>query len=339
MAFTDDKLIRATRVSLAIVISFVYTSYVGVSDPMWVFMSAPMALFDSATLGGSINKAKARFLGTFFSAIFCLIVIEGFANNLVINLIALVIGVFLASYWFMGDPKLEPVGGLITWTLPVLLFNDNDLRSSFLRLFNIATGLFIAFIISRYFFPSYARNGILNCIKNPLSELKKQLVAILDPNVTHEKVVESYLQYEQKIASNTAVYTKLLGEVRTEIPKDVEYINLIVTCYLHLQRTARLMNLMTFHIDALQNINNEYAKLVRSNIDNLQVIIDAIGDTQKNYSIPSQWQNMNDEEFAVDYQQYNVLSGYELNLIIQKEIHFISCNLKKVFEIRRQLKY
>jgi hypothetical protein len=333
MELTNEKVIRAIRVALAILISYLYTAYVGVSDPMWVFMSAAMVLFDTDTVGGSLSKGKARLYGTFLAASFSLIFIFGFNNNFLLNVVGLTLGVFLAVYWFLGT-KNEPVGGLICWTLPVLLFNSSDLRSAFLRTFNIGVGIMIALLLLKFFYPTYAKNKILEPLYKTLKDLESFMIAMTNLGMSNQEINKMYLQHESQIAGNTSKYMKLLGEIRIEYPKFPEYPDTIATTYLHMQRIFRLMNIMVFHLDPKSNQQPEYLDLINANIAKIEIALLAIQTNQSSYYIPEEWQSIP----AIPDTVYNVrknLSELEVNLIIQDELTFIAANLKKIFELRK----
>jgi uncharacterized membrane protein YccC len=161
------------------IISFVYVAYIGMSDGIWVIMTCAIILFDNPTLGGTINKSHLRFWGTFFAAAFSLIFIVGFANNVIINLLGVVIGTFLAAYWYM-DTAQGYIGGLISWTLPIILLNNNDIKSAFLRLMNIIIGIIVSYIMLRYFYPEYARDNMLKSMHKTLVELPPYVTVVGD---------------------------------------------------------------------------------------------------------------------------------------------------------------
>ena len=93
---SSEQLTRATRMSLAMLIGFAYVAYSGVSNGFWVYITISLLLFDSSTIGGTMAKGSSRVLGTFIASLYALVFIIGFANNFIINLIAIVVGIFLS---------------------------------------------------------------------------------------------------------------------------------------------------------------------------------------------------------------------------------------------------
>ncbi len=342
MQFTTEKRIRATRLCLAMLISFMYTSYVGVSEGIWVVMTCPIVLFDNATLGGTLNKSHLRFWGTFFSAAFGMIFIVGFANNVIINVIAIGLGVFLATYWYM-DGKQGYAGGLITWTLPILLLNNNNLKSAFLRLLNISLGIIISYFLLRFFYPEYARNRMLSSMQKTIEELETMLIAITDTKLSDAAIQAMYLQHETKILANINGFIRWQNEAELETKAHPEYVESGSRAYLHVRRLYRLLSVIIFHFDCSKiRTNNDVMDKFNLITQQMDLIIQALHNNRHDYYLPEQWlQNTSKDLESEDmsYIHHQALSALSISNIIHEEIRAIMANLVIFFQSRKANNY
>ena len=344
MKFTQSQFTRAARLSVAMIISFVYVAYIGMSDGVWVVMTCAIILFDNPTLGGTINKSHLRFWGTFFAAGFSLIFIIGFANNVIINLCGIVIGTFLAAYWYM-DSAQGYIGGLISWTLPIILLNNNDIKSAFLRLMNIIIGIIISYIMLRFFYPEYARDNMLKSIHKTLIELKILLLSISDPQLNSEQIQALYLNHEAKILSEINSFNRWQTEARWETKKAPEYIDAAVLAYLHIRRLYRLLSVVIFYFncDEIRHDAKIHPQLTQVR-QQLEEMIDALEQNQKCYYVPEIFNQNNKDTTSElsnhnEYQHYQNLSIQTITDIIQIEIDVIATNLIKLFNSRQTHNY
>lgn len=342
MNFTQSQFTRAARLSLAMIISFVYVAYIGMSDGIWVVMTCAIILFDNPTLGGTINKSHLRFWGTFFAAGFSLIFIVGFANNVIINLCGIVIGTFLAAYWYM-DTAQGYIGGLISWTLPIILLNNNDIKSAFLRLMNIIIGIIISYIMLRFFYPEYARDKLLKSIQNTMIELKVLLLSISDPQLNIEQTQALYLNHEEKILTEINSFNRWQAEARWETKKAPEYVDTAALAYLHIRRLYRLLSVVIFYFNCDEircdtTIQPRFTQIKYQ----LEEIIDALSQNLKRYYLPETFNQKNitsETPNQNEYKHYQNLSIQTITDIIQIEINVITINLIKLFKSRQTHNY
>ncbi|HRG61993.1 MAG TPA: FUSC family protein [Burkholderiales bacterium] len=344
MNFTQSQFTRAARLSLAMIISFVYVAYIGMSDGIWVIMTCAIILFDNPTLGGTINKSHLRFWGTFFAAAFSLIFIVGFANNVIINLLGVVIGTFLAAYWYM-DTAQGYIGGLISWTLPIILLNNNDIKSAFLRLMNIIIGIIVSYIMLRYFYPEYARDNMLKSMHKTLVELKILLLSISDPELGSEQIQVLYLNHEAKILTEINSFNRWQTEAKWETKRAQEYVDAAALAYLHIRRLYRLLSVVIFYFNCDEIRHNSKIQPRFTQIKcQLEGMIDALIQNQKQYYLPEIF-NQNNKNITSEllnhdeYQHYQNLSIQTITDIIQIEINVITTNLIKLFKSRQTHNY
>lgn len=319
--FPKDKIIRATRISIAMMIGFAYVAYSGVSNGFWVYITISLVLFDSATIGGNMAKGSSRVFGTFISAVFALLIIIGFANNFIINLIAIICGILLSVYLFM-DTK-QTYGGLITWTLPVLLINNNDIRSSFLRLFNIIIGALIAYGMHRLFFPARAHNKMIIAMKNTIIEIRKLIEIIINPAQNKEMISQQLNNSGKTILEEINKFSRWQEEAKIEKYYNSIQIDHAVKAYSYMRHLYRLLNVTLQYLD-YDSIRNTTQDIQQFNEIYKQVsyIMALLENKSRNILDIDSFCNTD-----VHYHHYTKISLQEIHKPIKDELDGILANL------------
>ncbi len=342
MSFDKSKITRASRLSIAMLISFCYVTYVGVSSGVWVIMTCAIVLFDNPTYGGTLTKSHLRFMGTFFAALMSLIFIVGFANNVIINLIGIVVGVFIAAYLYM-DSKQNYLGGLISWTMPIILINNNNIKSAFLRLLNISIGIFIAWIMLRFFYPEYARDKMLRTTQKTIRELRIMLATLSDNSLSALQIQQVFLEREPIILAEMARFNRWIEEAKPETAKSPEYVGAATKAYWHARRLYRLFSVLIYHFDCSHIASNP--KLQRY-INQSLVQFDGITETiEKNMTQFIQPQDLvihtsilqqQELEYDLHHERLSTTTIFEL---IQEEGNHMVADLIIVFQSRKANNY
>jgi uncharacterized membrane protein YccC len=247
MGFDSQKILRASRLSLVIIITFLTTWYFQIPEGEWALITACIVLFEYTTVGGVLTKSYLRFLATFSSAIYSIIVIYFFDNNVYVNMIAAVGGLFVYTYYFM-DGKQSYVGILGSVTLTIMLFNYSNIDAAILRPFNIAIGIAIAVIVLRFFYPEYARNRVLVTHADFIEHLIQIVNNFLDAEQSLEKVKADYLMYENKLIADISTFNRYVDESKIETKKTPEFVLKNIRAFGHLKRIYRLLSVLIYHI-------------------------------------------------------------------------------------------
>jgi hypothetical protein len=326
--FSADKIIRATRMSLALLIGFAYVAYSGVSDGFWVYITISLVLFDSATIGGTMAKGSSRTLGTLIASIYALVFIIGFANNFVINIIAIIIGIFLSVYLFM-DSKYT-YGGLLTWTLPVLLINNNDIKSSFLRLFNIMIGALIAYIMHRRFYPVKAHNKLLGVIKNTLSEINKLLEILITSARTAQINAVQVTSSGNTILAEIGKFTKFYEEACLEKFLSIQQLDAAKNAYVYIRHLYRLLNvtLICLKRGSFKHDTLEIEKL-STIVGQINLIISLLDGDLNNVVWPDSLQVT---EVSAKYKKHKTIKLQSIDKPLNEDIAGITFNLAKLYQ-------
>ncbi|MCW8396095.1 FUSC family protein [Legionella sp. PATHC039] len=100
------------RLSLTCIFLFLITWYYQAPESAWTLVTIWFVMYEYSTVGVVLTKSFLRFAGTALSAIYGMIVVHFFANSPLINIMALVPGLFLYTYFSWGEIKriLVPLG-------------------------------------------------------------------------------------------------------------------------------------------------------------------------------------------------------------------------------------
>lgn len=264
-------LIRALRISLAMLISFVYLWIVNVSDGVWVFMTCVVVLFDNSTVGGAFIKGYHRMIGTITAAGLSILVVVAFANNTIVNLIAVILSVFIAAYYFM-DTKKAYIGVMIAFTPAIMLLNNNNLAIIFIRPLNIIAGITIAYSVQRFFYPEYAKNLVLNPFIDLIIKAKILLKSSVDGNEDKESQ-NAREKMEINVIANINKAIRLIDEAECELSNVKDY---GIACHgliIHLRRTFKYIAVFTNQIEDQVII---LTKELRVAVEQLIIVFDAL---------------------------------------------------------------
>lgn len=266
-------LIRALRISLAMLISFIYLRIVNVSDGVWVFMTCVVVLFDNSTVGGALIKGYYRMIGTITAAGLSILVVVTFANSTIANLIAVILSVFVAGYYFM-DTKKAYIGVMIAFTPAIMLLNDHNLAIIFIRPLNIIVGIIIAYLVQHLFYPEYAKNLVLNSFLELIAKAKMLLnSAIINIKDDNEESRINHENIEIEVISNINKALRLIDEANGELPKVQEYGIICNALIIHLRRAFKYIAVFTHQVeDSVIPKTKELHFVIKKLIDVLDIL-------------------------------------------------------------------
>ena len=339
--FTPEKLVRATRLSLAMLISLAYVLYVDLSEGIAVTMTCAIILYDNPTVGGTINKNNLRFLGTLLGFLISMIFIVGFANSLVLNLAGMIIGVFLAAYWFI-DNKYSYIGIMLCATLPMLLINNGDIKGAFLRVLCIGLGVFISYILICFFYPDYARDRILIALKGCITQLDVILQEVFEQKLNQIEIEALYIEQDALIVKEFTKIVRWNTEAQNEIKNCPEYLASAMQVYANIRHIFHLVSVIIFHLDYSENndyIQSKLSAILHKN----QLIIDSLGKNLNSFYMPEEFGNyqilLSSQEVNHDEFKYTDLTIKSIVTIINDELDMILRELACLYNIRKQNNY
>jgi hypothetical protein len=241
------------------------------------------------------------------------------------------------------DTKQAYVGGLISWTLPIMLLNNNDIKSAFLRLMNIVIGIAIAWAMLRFFYPEYARDKLLHSTKNTLKELQLLLKILCDNKLTALQIQNKFLEQEQLILAEMGRFPRWLEEAKPETKSSPEYITAAAKAYWHVRRLYRLLSVLIYHFDCSDIVKNERLKdKINLSIVQIESIIKTIDHNLHHYYVPHNLIIKNtalEQKKIQQDRQYNQLSIDTILDIIHQESNNMVGDLFIVFQSRKANNY
>lgn len=256
MKLEKGKTIRAARLSIALFISFFITWYFEIPEGMWMLITCCFVVFEFTTFGGVSKKSWLRFLATFSSAIYSIFIIYLFNNNAIVNLVALMVGVFIYGYLFLDQKDVYvSVLGCVTLALTLINYNRTDL--ALLRPFNIALGVLVSIIVFKLFYPVYAKDRIMSLQLDFVAHLCQILENFLDPTQSLEAIKANYLIHETSLQKDILLFNQLLEETKMEVKKTSPFISANLDGFSHAKRIYRLISVFIYHV-ASDNLREDH---------------------------------------------------------------------------------
>lgn len=214
MNLSLEHFIRLVRILITCYIMFFITWYFQMPDRIWCLMTIWFVMLDYETIGGVIKKGLFRLMGTSISAVYGLMVIYFCKNNVVIDMLAFIPLLFWYAHRFFSSDKMYILTiGVVTLT--IILFNNNDISSGFIRFFNILIGNIAAIIMSFIFYPNYASKKLTT----QLSSILETNIAFFDPPYSSTFQFNDFFSLEKNIQQQLKVLYNLID--------DAEYENII----------------------------------------------------------------------------------------------------------------
>lgn len=242
-----QKIIRTFRLSFTCLGLFFITWYYQVPESAWCLITIWVVMFDYSTVGGVFTKALLRFTGTLSSAIYGLVIVYVFGNNPIIDMIALVPGLFIYAYFFMGGDKtyIATIGAV---TMTLVLLNYNDVDVAIFRVFNITIGIIASILMIRFFYPQYARDKIMLMQWDFMDHFAGLLERYLEPSKSLAVIKDEFLVYEQAMLEGFITFNRLLDEAKIETRKTPLYITHNKAALFHIRHIFRLLSVFVFYI-------------------------------------------------------------------------------------------
>lgn len=247
MGLDQQKIIRTLRLSLTCLFIFMITWYYQVPESAWALITIWFVMFEYTTVGGVFTKSFFRFSGTCLSAIYGMVIVYFCANNPLINMMALIPGLFVYAYFFMGGEKTY-IGTIGAVTLTIVLLNYNDIDLAILRVFNIILGILGSMFMIRFFYPQYARDKIIEAQSIFLDHLASLLEDYLNPSKSLATIQDDYANHEHDMLEIIVSFNRLLSEAKMETKKIPLFVNHATTATWHLRHLFRLFNVFICYL-------------------------------------------------------------------------------------------
>lgn len=252
LQFEWSKTVRAIRLSAALLVTFFITWSCEVPEGIWALITCSVIVFEYTTFGGLLTKTFLRFLGTVLNGMAALIIVYLFANNAVVNLIALVMGIFINAYIFLDTSKSYSgvLGGI---TLAITLINYHDISTAILRIFNVLIGEGICLITFYCIFPEYARDNVIKIQVNVISEIVNILEEFLNKIHSLESLKIDYQSYEKEFIESITDFKHNMTEIGMEVKNAPEVIDEHLNAMRSLKHIYYLLNTFFYYMTVEKN--------------------------------------------------------------------------------------
>lgn len=223
--------INALKASIAVIIAYFLGLGLGnVFDIqrmyLWMVITVLVVMSTQPNLGGALDKALMRFLGTIVGAIVAIfitaIIPVGYAQ------ILLVIPFIFLSVYFAGASKYSYAGTLAGITLLIIILNQQpSVQIAIYRAVEILLGITIALVVNRFIFPIRAETRLKESFAKTIMQIHDFFdILFVERNQSHRKLRESIfnefakhltlvkeLKYEQS-AKNVHEFEKMSLYIR-----------------------------------------------------------------------------------------------------------------------------
>lgn len=243
----DQTIIRASRVILTCLILFLLTWYFQLPERVWSLITVCFVMLEYTTFGGVLSKSFMRFFGTLIAAVYGLVIIYICKNNVLINMFALIPGVFFYMYYFLNkeDTYIAVIG---TVTLVIVLLNHNDIDAAILRTTNIIIGILAALFMMRFFYPQYARDDVIINQSNFIEQLSCILENYLNESKPLTLMKRDCVFNEQNFIMNIASFTTHLNESKVETAKTPLFVTYNLTALEHIRHLFRIFSVFINYV-------------------------------------------------------------------------------------------
>ena len=214
-------IINAFKTSLAMVIAYFVGSLFGEIFPSqsvyyrWMVITVLVVMSTQPNLGGALDKALMRFLGTLvggFSAILIIFLFKNKSTQLFISVPFVIISVYFAG----TVSKFSYAGVLACVTLAITIFNnDPSVGFAISRVVEISLGVIIALIVNRFVFPIRSEVRLRQSYVKTISQLKD----FFDVSFSTDKDLQKELT--ETMFREFIKQMNLLKEIRYEDSKKV----------------------------------------------------------------------------------------------------------------------
>ena len=181
----------------------------------WIVITILVVMSSQPNLGGALEKAKMRLLGTIMGSIMAIIILFIFPHNSWLQVIFALILIFIGVYIATASSKFMYAGVLGCVTVSIILFSKEvTLIIAFFRTLEVILGVLIAIIINRFIFPIRASDRLYFSFSETLLLLK----------TLHERLIKK-IDYDEVLVKVFMQFTKQLSLYK-EISNEKDKVNL-----------------------------------------------------------------------------------------------------------------
>lgn len=164
---------------------------------LWMTITVVVVMSTQPNLGGALDKALMRFLGTVTGALVALVIIASVQNH-ILQVVLILPFIFLAVY-FAGASKYSYAGTLAGITIIIIILNKQlGVQVAIYRAIEISLGIAISLFVNRFIFPIRAETRLKESYVKTISEIHefaKHLTLIKE--LKYEKSAKKVQEFEK----------------------------------------------------------------------------------------------------------------------------------------------
>ena len=227
--------------SIAFILGKVLEDYFNVEQMyLWMVITVLVVMSTQPNLGGAIDKALMRFIGTIVSAVIAMVIVFISVDKYEMFALAIcfvIIGVFIAG----ASSKYGYAGSLGAITLVVIILNkDASMKLAVFRMLEISQGIIIALLVNRFVYPIRAEVRLRESFAKNLKDTHSFFQILFDASDEKREgyVTSIFLEFTKQI--------NLIYEVGYEKKNIHNYQKMS----LHCRRIYRYMIVIYEYVDA-----------------------------------------------------------------------------------------
>ncbi|MED7787593.1 FUSC family protein [Francisella sp. 19X1-34] len=208
---------------------------------LWIVITILVVMSTQPNLGGALDKAIMRFLGTLIGATVATVIVASISND-IIQVFLSIPFIFLAVY-FAGASRYSYAGTLAGITLIIIILNRQPGEQvAIYRAVEISLGIIISLIVNRFILPIRAETRLKESFSKTISQIHDFFdILFIERNHSHKKLRESIFHEFTK-------HLTLVKELKYE--KSAKKVREFEKMSLYIRRLYRYMIVMYEYIEA-----------------------------------------------------------------------------------------
>ena len=218
---------------------------------LWMVITVLVVMSTQPNLGGALDKALMRFLGTIIGALVAIALTFALPKDLLV--LGMLPFVVLCVYVAGASSRYSYAGTLSGITLIIILLNKNpSLQVAILRATEISIGIAIALIVNRFIYPIRAETRLKQSYAKAVLQIRDFFdILFVERTDNHSKLRESLFH-------EFAKHLNLIKELKYE--KSAKSVREFEKMSLYIRRLYRYMIMMYEFIES-QSQNDTFAQL------------------------------------------------------------------------------
>ncbi|APC97345.1 FUSC family protein [Francisella frigiditurris] len=208
---------------------------------MWMVITVLVVMSTQPNLGGALDKALMRFVGTIISASIAIVIILISFNKVEafsLAFIFIMVAVFIAG----ASSKFSYAGSLAGITMIIIILNENvSVELAVFRMIEISQGIVIALLVNRFVFPIRAERRLKESFSKTISDIKTFYgILFHERGSIHEDLMTNIFS---EFTKQINLIKEVSYENKTQVVKEYQKMSL------YIRRLYRYMILIYDYVD------------------------------------------------------------------------------------------